>query len=244
MARSGTIAAIVAVALAAGACGGSAPQKEEEKEVETGAFDVRRLLGVESTAPDEFAVISKRPLEMPTDFAALPAPTPGAHSSRTPDAISEARQTLLREQGGANAATTRTSVSEAALLSAAGASDPNIRTTLETEYAEYQDEENSYFLDDVIPGLREYRGADSKDTIKPFDEYKRLNPQVEGGAAPAPRGTEIATIPGSPRPTAPQTTVPAPSPAPAAPAQTSSSTPFPAIGGAPSSDGELIYIPE
>ena len=175
MTRAGTTAAILVTALAVSACGGDGPKKK--KEVETGGFDVRRLLGVQQTAPDEFAVISKRPLEMPKDFAALPPPDPDARSTRTPDALSEARQALLREDGTPNAASTRTSASEAALLNAAGTSDPNIRTTLAAEQAVYEDEQDSYFLDDVIPGLREYRGADDKNTIKPFEEYKRLNPR-------------------------------------------------------------------
>ncbi|RMH40280.1 MAG: DUF3035 domain-containing protein [Alphaproteobacteria bacterium] len=49
-----------------------------------------RLMHLRSATqgPDEFSILPTKPLEMPTDFAALPAPTPGGRNraDRDPDA--------------------------------------------------------------------------------------------------------------------------------------------------------------
>lgn len=55
-----------------------------------GADDAPILMNVRSTTtgPDEFAILPNKPLEIPTDLAALPEPTPGGsnRSDLTPDA--------------------------------------------------------------------------------------------------------------------------------------------------------------
>lgn len=43
-----------------------------------------------SSGPDEFAILPSRPLEMPTDMAALPEPTPGASNRTDPQPRAEA----------------------------------------------------------------------------------------------------------------------------------------------------------
>jgi hypothetical protein len=43
-----------------------------------------------TTGPDEFAIVPTRPLEMPTSFAALPAPLPGGPNRADPDPRADA----------------------------------------------------------------------------------------------------------------------------------------------------------
>jgi hypothetical protein len=59
----------------------------------SGCTDVKRAIGLEKTSPDEFAVESRAPLEMPPDFDLRP-PQPGASrpQEKSPDKL--ARQAI------------------------------------------------------------------------------------------------------------------------------------------------------
>lgn len=231
MKRSIGIAAIGAAALAVAACGGPSGAAKAKKEEQTGGLDLRRIVGTVKNPPDEFAVISKKPLEMPQDFAALPPPDPGARSTRLPDPVAEARAALLNDSEP-RAASRRTSNSEAALLAASGASDPNIRAALEADQTVYEQEQELYVLDRYFPALKRLRGEDTKDLVDPTAEYQRLNTVAATPEARAARAAPIATIPSaqiSRPPAAAQPTVP---PVP------------PAAAPAAGSDGDLIFIPE
>jgi len=52
----------------------------------SGGSDEPRLMNLRSTTdgPDEFAIVPPKPLEMPTDLAALPTPTPGGTNLTDP----------------------------------------------------------------------------------------------------------------------------------------------------------------
>ena len=239
MTRLATAALLALTALAVGACGGTntAPRPEAKKEEETGSLDLRRFVGTVKNPPDEFSVISRRPLEMPQNYAALPAPDPGARSSRLPDPVAEARAALLADaRPVAEQGPVATSTAEAALLGAAGTTDPAIRQTLEGEEVAYREEQDLYVLDRVFPVLRTLRGEDDRNIIAPREEYQRLNTLAASDAARAARSTEIAVIP---RPASAATLDPSPAAPPAAvPAR-------PATPVAPASDtGGLIYLPQ
>ncbi|MHA3913265.1 DUF3035 domain-containing protein [Halovulum sp. GXIMD14793] len=81
-------------------------------------------------APDEFAVLPQKPLELPEDLAALPAPTPGApnRTDLTPEADALVALTGRPTRAAASG-------SDNALISAAARNgiDPSIRGTLATE---------------------------------------------------------------------------------------------------------------
>lgn len=218
------------IAIGLTACGGKKAEEKAVEEYDEGdGFSIAKLIGSTKNPPDEFAVISTAPLEMPKDFAALPAPRPGARSALTPDPIAEARSVLLGETAP-QAANARVSVSETALLSAAGTStDPNIRSTLAVEQAQVDAGEDAYLLDRVFPSLRAYRGADLKDAIKPAEERVRLSDASGAQRAPT---TGIASIPSGPAGNVVSQPVSATPSAPALP------TVDPVTGG------ELIYIPE
>lgn len=224
------------IALSMAACGGKSNSVDttvKKTAKADGGFNVAEFIGVDKNPPDEFAVISKQPLEMPQDFAALPAPNPGARSLRDPDPLAEARAALFgQETAPATAANARTSTSEAALLAAAGNDAPDIREQLAADEQITQNEQDQYFLDSVIPGLASLRGEDTRDLVDPNEERLRLS---ELQSTPRAGGTEvIGTIP----------TTGAAAVQPIAPAQPApvSATVAPAAPTA-ATDGELIFIP-
>lgn len=63
----------------------------------SGCTDVKRAIGLEKTSPDEFAVESRAPLEMPPDFDLRP-PQPGASRPQEKSSDKLARQAI--EQAG------------------------------------------------------------------------------------------------------------------------------------------------
>jgi hypothetical protein len=136
------------------------------------------VLGSKPPAPDEFQVITRKPLRMPTSLA-LPEPRPGAPSPLEPDPNRDAVVALL----GTDAAPQGHAAGrgEQALLSAAdvAASNPEIRQTL----AEDRDEGNRnepYEPPSIFELLGAYE-APPEDVIDPAEEARRL--QREGVAA-------------------------------------------------------------
>ena len=93
---------------------------------------VRDAVGIDKESPDEFAVMTRAPLEMPTDVA-LPPPSPGMARPQEEATIKQAQQAVLGKEMIQSSAAA--SSSEDALLQAAGANDvsPNIRTTVNQE---------------------------------------------------------------------------------------------------------------
>lgn len=128
-------------------------------------------------APDEFQVITRKPLQMPMAVI-LPEPQPGARSPLDPDPNRDAVVALMGTDTRMAAA--GTSAGEQALLSAANAaaSDPEIRATL----AEDRDGRNEPYEPPLIWELFGLRGeAPVRDAIDPAVEARRL--QTEGIAA-------------------------------------------------------------
>ena len=196
--------------------------------------DLRGLIGIDKNPPDEFAVSTLKPLELPKDFASLPAPTPGVRSRLEADPIADARAILLGETTE-QAATTPVSASESALLAAAGAdnSSPDIRNVLETEQAALEAARPSYALENVFPSIR--RDANQDAILAASEERVRLTevlPQREIGS------TAVATIPAA---SASAAAVAAPAAA-AAPTVTAPAAALPEADAATA--GELIFIPE
>ena len=225
MARLVRMVGLCAIAFGVAACGGEAqPEKKTEYDGRDGV-DLAGLIGISKNPPDEFAVMTTKPLEMPDSFAALPAPTPGARSALAPDPVAEARAALLGE-AAPQAANARTSVAESALLSATGtAPTTDIRGVLEAEQAELDANGQVYALEGVFPSLRRQR--ETADALLPSDERVRLS---ELSSAPTVGSSGIATIPSTTAAPLPVT----PAPVAAVPSPATDAT----LGG------ELIYIPE
>ncbi len=124
-----------AVALAAAACVLSGCQGG-------GLAGFLRRSGVGSS-PDEFLVLPTKPLEMPTDLAALPPPAPGAANLVDPNPDLEAGAALTGHEQPAGTA------SAAALVARAGPVDPQIRSRLASEDATYRAENRGLFLERI-----------------------------------------------------------------------------------------------
>ncbi len=206
-------------------------------------FQISDIIGDLQTAPDEFSVLTKRPLEMPSTFDALPVPEPGKLSSRDPNPIGDAQAALLGTAAQPTSVAIAPSATEAALLSSAGPAPANIRSVVAAEQDLYNSGQNQYVLDRIFPSLREARGETARGVINPELERQRLLDEGITSTQPVPTiaAPTVATI-AAPQPVY----VPAPdpiatvAPVPAAPAVSQTPT-FGTIAPAPS---ELIYIPE
>jgi len=190
----GTTAAMLVAFLGACQNGTTLTRAQAEENDINEGMQLADFADLLQTAPDEFSVLTKRPLEMPDSFAALPAPNPGAPSSRDFDPQADARAALAFDTG-AGAAPGRfaaPSASEAAILASAGAADPSIRATLLDEQAEYDRSQDIYILDRVFPKLRELRGGANPEAINAEAERQRL---LQAGVGPGRRAAVPASLP-------------------------------------------------
>jgi hypothetical protein len=140
---------------------------------------IRQSLGLDAPAPDEFLVVSRKPLEPPPSFEALPPPRLGAPSPLEPDPRNEARAALLGD--GAPTAEPGASASERALIAETGAAaiDPVDRDVIATEAAPQQRRFglNSFF------GFEIDQNPDSDDRLDSRAEAERL--RADGMPVPA-----------------------------------------------------------
>lgn len=96
---------------------------------------VKKELGLTRSAPDEFAVVKRAPLEMPPEFSLRP-PQPGAPRPQEQGAEEQARAIVFGEAVTAQEKADPASA-ESLLLQQTGAdqADPNIRTIVDRETA-------------------------------------------------------------------------------------------------------------
>lgn len=98
-----------------------------------GCSSVKKTLGIERDAPDEFAVApSIQPLDMPPDFFSLPLPQPGSPRPQDVNAINKKTEDFLGSSQGMAGTTTP---GQKALLEMAGASEKqdDIRQKVDAE---------------------------------------------------------------------------------------------------------------
>lgn len=142
MARSGIttgLAIVVAVAALAGCSRTDAPQ----------LMNLRNS----GTGPDEFAVLPGKPLKMPADLSALPAPTPGLPNRTDPtpraDAVAALGGDPRRVPAGASLAGRGVSATDGGLLAHAGRFGvaPDIRPTLAAEDLKYRRDNDGRLLE-------------------------------------------------------------------------------------------------
>lgn len=96
-------------------------------------------------APDEFAVVTRAPLEMPPNYTLRP-PRPGAQRPQEDTAVEDAKQAIFGvEEAKTVTKTTSISSGENILLQKSGANAiaPNIRDTIDAETATIVKEERS-----------------------------------------------------------------------------------------------------
>jgi hypothetical protein len=147
-----------------------------------GSGGLRQSLGLAAPPPDEFLVVSRRPLEAPPDFNSLPQPRPGAPSRVDPDPEAEARAALLGEGGAGGAG--GASASETAILSAAGAAtlEPVDRAAIA---AAAPPPERRFGLDSFF-GFEISQSGGDPDRLDSREEAERLRAQGVQPPAPPP----------------------------------------------------------
>ncbi|TNE37384.1 MAG: DUF3035 domain-containing protein [Alphaproteobacteria bacterium] len=101
----------------------------------SGCSSIGSALGLEKTAPDEFAVVTKAPLVIPPDFSLRP-PQPGAARPNEQSPSSAASTAVFQTAGNEVAPATQTE-GEKELIALAGADDTDgsIRQIVEEDYA-------------------------------------------------------------------------------------------------------------
>ncbi len=116
--------------------------------------DAKKMMGLEKTAPDEFAVYSRAPLSLPPDYSLKP-PKPGADRPQAEDETLKAQRALT----GRDVNTPRTNENGyanmtpglEALLQQTGATgvDPTIRQKIDRETSAFV-EESKHFTDEIM----------------------------------------------------------------------------------------------
>lgn len=151
-------------------------------------------IGVDRSSPDEFAVLARKPLQMPASLA-LPEPRLGEVSKLEPDPNSDAIVALLGQRAPVD--TARVSAGETALLSAANASQEQreIRSILASE-AEREDDSGAY----EPPTLLELfssdpSGVSADELIDAATEARRLQTQGVSAAPIDPLDAPVDTTP-------------------------------------------------
>lgn len=142
--------------------------------------------------PDEFAVLPTKPLEMPSDMAALPPPTPGAPNRVDFNPEAQAVASLTGRSGPAGTARAN------GLVARAGSVDPNVRAELAAENATYRKEHPGKLLPRLI--LKDDDAVIYSDLIlDPGPAFQQLR-AAGVGVPPAPPAalTERPTLPNEP----------------------------------------------
>ena len=129
-----------------------------------------QLLNVKSNqegGPDEFAVLPNKPLTLPDDYSALPAPTKGGTNRTDVTPLADAIVAL----GGNPSA----GISDGGLVNHASryGVTPNIRTALATEDLEFRRKNDGRLLERVF-NVNVYFKAYRKQSLDQYAELERL----------------------------------------------------------------------
>ena len=138
-----------------------------------GCSSVREEFDLSRSSPDDFAVVSRAPLEMPPDYNLRP-PRPGSPRPQEASAAKSAQTELLGENAQVQAAVPGVTPGEAALLGRTPAArvNPQIRTIVDRETARLN-EENLSGADKVRKMIGQDVEPDA-DTVDPVSEAQRL----------------------------------------------------------------------
>jgi hypothetical protein len=148
----------------------------------TACEKTREQFDFSKKAPDEFAVTTRAPLEMPADLASLPPPRPGAPRPQEQSTDRQAKQALLGAPGAEPAGDGSVSEGEAVLLERTQAlqADPSIRNTIDAETQELVKENTSTF--DRIMGRFGRKTDVPAEVVDPVKETERLRANQQSGA--------------------------------------------------------------
>lgn len=128
-------------------------------------------LGGKNASPDEFKVVTRKPLNMPGSAVRLPEPRLGERSPLEHDPGSDARELLTGERTDVR---TGGSAGESALVAAATANNANSTTGANLADREAELEKNKPYEPPTLVELLGSDGKPAKDVLDPDAEARRL----------------------------------------------------------------------
>lgn len=135
-----------------------------------------QLMNIRADGPDEFAILPNKPIELPQDLAALPAPTPGGANRVDPTPQAD----LIAALGGNPARLAESGVprSDSALVSQAArfGTATGIRQTLAAEDVEFRRDNKGRVLERLLNVSVYYRAysEQSLDQRAELERWRRL----------------------------------------------------------------------
>jgi hypothetical protein len=161
-----TLAGLVVATLSVAGCGGSQT--------------VQEMIGYDRSTPDEFAVMPRAPLAMPTSLDELPPPTPGAPRPQEAQPREQA-EAILFGQGQkvtrAAAAPVAVGPGASAILAQAGQAQPDIRGAVDQETAQRAENDEGFVDRLMFWNSKPLPGT----VVDPYKESARLNTNAETG---------------------------------------------------------------
>ncbi|WP_395672340.1 DUF3035 domain-containing protein [Inquilinus sp.] len=161
-----TLAGLVVATLTVAGCGGSQT--------------VQEMIGYDRSTPDEFAVMPRAPLAMPTSLDELPPPTPGAPRPQEAQPREQA-EAILFGQGQkvtrAAAAPAAVGPGASAILAQAGQAQPDIRGAVDQETAQRAESDEGFVDRLMFWNSKPLPGT----VVDPYKESARLNTNAEAG---------------------------------------------------------------
>lgn len=154
MPRLITTLTLGAVLVALAACGRGDPQLMNLRNTESG--------------PDEFAILPTNPIEIPTDLAALPPPTPGGVNRVDPDPEGDAIRAL-----GGNPERSNRAAGDIVSYAARFGVTPEIRGTLAAEDLEFRSRNQGRVLERLF-NTNVYFRAYREQALDRYAELERL----------------------------------------------------------------------
>lgn len=161
----------------------------------TGCDTVKTELGLDRHTPDEFSVMQRAPLEIPTDMTSLPVPQPGAERPQDVTAKQQAKEVILGDVAKVTPAAiiagdnTKPSAAENALVNKVGGTttDSQIREKIAAEVGE-GDKDNRTVVKRIfgIGGATAgTRVVDAEAEAKRIQDAKKAGKPVTEGVTPS-----------------------------------------------------------
>lgn len=138
---------------------------------------VKEELGLTRHTPDEFMVMKRAPLEIPSDLSTLPRPSPGMQRPQETSAVAQAKIAVIGDPNGDVLASQ--SNGEKALMQKTGANQTNdqIRHIVNQEAAEGAEDKRP-----VVKRLLSWgEGTPSATVVDPVKESQRIQSNLKSG---------------------------------------------------------------
>lgn len=142
--------------------------------------NMREKLGIKSSPPDEFSVVTRAPLSVPPDYTLRP-PLPGADRPNEVSVRDQARQTVFGADSGARASASATGQEDFLKKLGADQADPSIRASIDTE-VKAMDEAEQPAAQKLL--FWKDKSAVGSKPIDPVAEQKRLEAEKKDKNVP------------------------------------------------------------